>query len=205
MSLSIIAYGQSVRPQRWAHEICLWSRLCPLHRSVRGPRAGCTSARDDGARRRREAGAGTLAEQLELVWVNIREILAAAEMTVDNIVRVTSYLRDVAYVEENTCRAPGGAGRAGGFRRPRSSSGTLDERWLVEIEGDRCCRANLGLGMRLLITGGAGYIGSIVAQHLRRARRRGHCVGLALQGVTACAVPDGADFVTGRPARRRMR
>lgn len=42
-----------------------------------------------------------LAEQLELVWSNIRTILAAADMTVANIVRVTSYLRDAAYATEN--------------------------------------------------------------------------------------------------------
>ena len=47
----------------------------------------------------------TLADQLELVWANIREILAEAGMTVDHVVRVTSYLRDVSYAEENTIRA----------------------------------------------------------------------------------------------------
>ena len=43
----------------------------------------------------------TLAEQLDLIWNNIRAILASADMTVDNIVRLTSYLRDPAYAEEN--------------------------------------------------------------------------------------------------------
>ena len=43
--------------------------------------------------------------------------------------------------------------------------------------------------MRLLVTGGAGYIGSIVAQQLRRARRRRHRARLALP----------------RPPRRRAR
>lgn len=38
----------------------------------------------------------TLAEQLDLVWNNIRTILASARMTVDNIVRLTSYLRDAS-------------------------------------------------------------------------------------------------------------
>lgn len=43
----------------------------------------------------------TLDEQLELIWSNIRAILASAGMTVDNVVRVTSYLRDPAYAEKN--------------------------------------------------------------------------------------------------------
>ncbi|MDA4833114.1 RidA family protein, partial [Enterobacter hormaechei] len=43
----------------------------------------------------------TLAEQLDLVWNNIRAILASAGMTVDNIVRTTSYLRDPAFAEAN--------------------------------------------------------------------------------------------------------
>jgi 2-iminobutanoate/2-iminopropanoate deaminase len=38
----------------------------------------------------------TLAEQLDLIWNNIRTILAAADMTTGNIVRLTSYLRDPA-------------------------------------------------------------------------------------------------------------
>ena len=43
----------------------------------------------------------TLAQQLDLIWSNIRAILLSADMTVDNIVRLTSYLRDPAYAEEN--------------------------------------------------------------------------------------------------------
>jgi len=75
----------------------------------------------------------TLAEQLELVWANIREILAAAEMTVDNVVRVTSYLRDAAYAEQN---AAARLAALGGRRIPTTAIvvGTLDERWLVELE-----------------------------------------------------------------------
>ena len=75
----------------------------------------------------------TLAEQLKLVWANIREILAAAELTVDNIVRVTSYLRDAAYAEQN---AAARLAALGGRRIPTTAIvvGTLDERWLVELE-----------------------------------------------------------------------
>lgn len=43
----------------------------------------------------------TLTEQVALVWSNIRTILASAGMSVDNIARVTSYLRDASYAEEN--------------------------------------------------------------------------------------------------------
>ena len=75
----------------------------------------------------------TLAEQLELVWANLRAILAAAGMTVDHLVRVTSYLRDVAFVEEN---AVARVAALGGRRIPTTAIvvGTLSEDWLVEIE-----------------------------------------------------------------------
>ena len=43
----------------------------------------------------------TLEEQLGLIWRNIRTILASADMTTDNIVRLTSYLRDASYAEAN--------------------------------------------------------------------------------------------------------
>lgn len=39
--------------------------------------------------------------QFELVWSNIRRILTEANMTTDNIVRLTSYLRDAFYSEAN--------------------------------------------------------------------------------------------------------
>jgi 2-iminobutanoate/2-iminopropanoate deaminase len=47
------------------------------------------------------AAGRNVAEQLELVWSNIGTILASAGMTVANIVRVTSYLRDAAFATEN--------------------------------------------------------------------------------------------------------
>ena len=70
---------------------------------------------------------------MELVWSNLRTILASAGMTVDNIVRLTSYLRDVAYVEAN------GAARVAalGDRRIPTTAivvQTLAEDWLVELE-----------------------------------------------------------------------
>lgn len=78
------------------------------------------------------AGA-TLDHQLELVWNNIRTILAGANMTVDNIVRLTSYLRDASYAGANgaaRCRA------LGDRRIPTAAIAvqTLSDDWLVEIE-----------------------------------------------------------------------
>ncbi|QCI66198.1 RidA family protein [Phreatobacter stygius] len=81
-----------------------------------------------------EGAAGkTLDEQLELIWSNIRTILASADMAVDNIVRLTSYLRDPDYAEAN------GAARVkalGGRRIPTTAivAQTLVSDWLVEIE-----------------------------------------------------------------------
>ncbi len=43
----------------------------------------------------------TLDAQLDLIWSNLKAILASAGMTVDNVVRVTSYLRDASYAEKN--------------------------------------------------------------------------------------------------------
>jgi 2-iminobutanoate/2-iminopropanoate deaminase len=78
------------------------------------------------------AGA-TLEEQLELVWSNIRAILAAADMTVDDIVRVTSYLTDATHAEAN---AEARVEALGGRLVPTTAIvvGTLDPSWLVEIE-----------------------------------------------------------------------
>jgi enamine deaminase RidA (YjgF/YER057c/UK114 family) len=75
----------------------------------------------------------TLAEQLQLIWSNIRAILAAAEMTVDNIVRLTSYLRDASYAAANA------AARTAALNgRPVPTTAlvaeTLVSDWLVEIE-----------------------------------------------------------------------
>jgi 2-iminobutanoate/2-iminopropanoate deaminase len=75
----------------------------------------------------------SLAEQLELVWTNLRAILAAAGMTVDDIVRVTSYLRDGEYSEAN---ARARVAALGGRPVPTTAVivGTLSEDWLVELE-----------------------------------------------------------------------
>jgi enamine deaminase RidA (YjgF/YER057c/UK114 family) len=74
-----------------------------------------------------------LEDQLELIWSNIRAILASADMTVDNIVRLTSYLRDPAYAEAN---AAARTAALGGRRVPTTAivATTLDNNWLIEIE-----------------------------------------------------------------------
>jgi 2-iminobutanoate/2-iminopropanoate deaminase len=75
----------------------------------------------------------TLSEQLELIWSNIRTILASADMTVDNIARLTSYLRDPAYAEENAkARVKALNGRV--IPTTGIVAQTLVSDWLVEIE-----------------------------------------------------------------------
>jgi len=75
----------------------------------------------------------TLDEQLVLVWSNLRAILASAQMTVDHVVRVTSYLRDAAFAEAN---ARARVAALGGRAVPTTAivAQTLDPGWLVEIE-----------------------------------------------------------------------
>jgi 2-iminobutanoate/2-iminopropanoate deaminase len=78
--------------------------------------------------------AGTdLAAQLDLIWDNLRAILASAGMTVDNIVRLTSYLRDSAYAEAN---AVARVANLNGRLVPTTAivAETLEADWLVEIE-----------------------------------------------------------------------
>ena len=74
-------------------------------------------------------------EQAELVWQNLRTVLEAADMGLENLVHINTYLtrhEDVdSYLE---MRAPYMA--AG---RPTATlvivSGLADRRWLVEVEG----------------------------------------------------------------------
>ncbi|MEU5883742.1 RidA family protein [Spirillospora sp. NPDC047279] len=77
--------------------------------------------------------APTLDEQLDLIWSNLRTILASAGMTVDNIVRVTSYLRDASYAEANmNARLKALGGRV--VPTTAIVAETLTPDWLVEIE-----------------------------------------------------------------------
>lgn len=74
-----------------------------------------------------------LEAQLALVWSNIRRILAEADMTTDNIARLTSYLRSSSFVQANQEARI----RALGERRVPTTAivvETLQNDWLVEIE-----------------------------------------------------------------------
>src|SRR5690349_6834902 len=74
-----------------------------------------------------------LDEQLTLIWNNIRRILAEADMTTDNIVRLTSYLRDPSYAQANQDAR---IAALGDRRVPTTAIvvQTLSPDWLVEIE-----------------------------------------------------------------------
>lgn len=74
-----------------------------------------------------------LEEQLELIWSNIRAILASADMSLDNVVRLTSYLTDPAFAEAN---AASRVAALGGRVIPTTAIvvQTLVSDWLVEIE-----------------------------------------------------------------------
>ncbi len=78
-------------------------------------------------------GGADIDEQLILVWNNIRAVLASAGMTVDNIVRLTSYLTDRAQMEKN---ATARLNALGGRKIPTTAIvvQTLSDDWLVEIE-----------------------------------------------------------------------
>jgi enamine deaminase RidA (YjgF/YER057c/UK114 family) len=77
------------------------------------------------------AGA-SLSEQVDLIWSNLRAILAHAG-NVTNIVRVTSYLRDAAFVEVNQ---EARIAALGTHIVPTTAIvvQTLRDDWLVEIE-----------------------------------------------------------------------
>jgi enamine deaminase RidA (YjgF/YER057c/UK114 family) len=62
-------------------------------------------------------------------WRNIRSILGSAGMTVDKIVRVTSYLRERRGQQRRASPPWAPTSSPDGDRRP-----TLTETWLVEVE-----------------------------------------------------------------------
>ena len=71
--------------------------------------------------------------QCDQVWSNIETQLTAAGMTLDNLVKVTTFLSDRAFAEQN--RAVRLRRLAG--RQPALTviiTGIFDETWLVEIE-----------------------------------------------------------------------
>ena len=77
--------------------------------------------------------AANFTDQCEQVWDNIETQLAAAGMTLDNLVKVTTFLSDRRYALENReVRVRRLAGR-----QPALTvivTGIFDEAWLVEIE-----------------------------------------------------------------------
>ena len=75
----------------------------------------------------------TIDEQLSLVWSNIRCILADAEMSTDNIIRTTSYLRYAKYCKKNEDARVAALGK---HRIPTTTivAKTLTPKWLIEIE-----------------------------------------------------------------------
>ena len=75
----------------------------------------------------------SLDEQLDLIWKNIQRILAEAEMSVSNIVRLTSYLARTEYAAKNQAARENALG---GRVVPTTAIvvTTLDPSWLVEIE-----------------------------------------------------------------------
>ena len=89
--------------------------------------SGTMGLRPDGV-----AGA-TLEEQLELIWHNIRTILGTAQMSTDNIVRLTSYLAKADFAEAN---AAARLKALGSHRVPTTAIVTqlLSPDWMVEIE-----------------------------------------------------------------------
>lgn len=75
----------------------------------------------------------TFAEQARLVWANIETQLKAADMTLDNLVKVTTFLSDRKYnLDNRTVRND-----VLGDRKPALTviiAGIFDSKWLLEIE-----------------------------------------------------------------------
>ena len=75
-----------------------------------------------------------LADQCRLAWANLEAQLRAAGMTLDDLVKVTTFLADRRFAAEN--RAVRQAVLGG--RAPALTvviTGIFDETWLIEIEG----------------------------------------------------------------------
>lgn len=71
--------------------------------------------------------------QCELVWENIEKQLKAANMDLNNIVKITAYLSDRKYRQENYEVRH----RVLGEHQPAMTiiiTGIYDEKWLLEIE-----------------------------------------------------------------------
>ncbi|MDQ3693004.1 MAG: RidA family protein [Chloroflexota bacterium] len=76
---------------------------------------------------------GTFAEQGRLAWQNLEAQLRAADMTLDNLVKVTVYLADRQYALENrVVRQAALGGRQ--IAMTVVIAGIFDPGWLLEIE-----------------------------------------------------------------------
>jgi enamine deaminase RidA (YjgF/YER057c/UK114 family) len=72
--------------------------------------------------------------QARLAWANLIAQLRAADMTLDNLIKVTFFLSDRKYIPEyRRVRQEVLAGRAIGLTT--IITGIFDEKWLLEIEG----------------------------------------------------------------------
>jgi len=74
------------------------------------------------------------AEQCRLAWANVAAQLRAADMSLDNLVKVTTFLSDRRFGLENRAIRQ----EVLGDRRPALTAvitGIFDAAWLVEIEG----------------------------------------------------------------------
>lgn len=74
-----------------------------------------------------------LEAQLTLIWRNLSRILTAADMTMENVMRVTSYLTRAEFAEANQEARLHALGER---RVPTTAivAQTLDPAWLVEVE-----------------------------------------------------------------------
>jgi 2-iminobutanoate/2-iminopropanoate deaminase len=75
----------------------------------------------------------SFADQARVVWDNVRKQLAAADMTFDNLVKVTIFLSDRKYTGDyRLTRDEALGGRRVGLTT--IITGIFDEGWLLEIE-----------------------------------------------------------------------
>jgi 2-iminobutanoate/2-iminopropanoate deaminase len=89
--------------------------------------SGQVPVREDGSIPER------FADQARVVWDNVRKQLAAADMTFDNLVKVTIFLSDRKYTADyRSTRDEALGGRRIGLTT--IITGIFDEGWLLEIE-----------------------------------------------------------------------
>lgn len=75
----------------------------------------------------------TFSDQARLAWRNLEQVLLAADMTLDNLVKVTTFLSERGYRDENRVVRE----EVLGDHRPALTvivAGIYDSDWLLEIE-----------------------------------------------------------------------